>query len=192
MTISIEAPTRLRANLDAKLGAKPSPAPLARRLIASAALALAAVLAAGMAEARAPAHRPVARAAPAISVDVSPLLAQGLGGFAEALRAELTQALQAQFAGSLRPGERLVVLVRSISLAAYSGDVNAFELPDTDYLDGVVTLVGPNGQELATKDLLTTSLSSYAGPWYQPDGEQRRAVVLAQTFAAWARRYIPT
>ncbi len=189
MTISIEAPTHSRANLVAK----PSPAPLARRLIASAALALAAVLAAGVAEARAPAHhRPVARAAPAISVDVGPLLAQGLGGYAEALRAELTEALQAQFAGSLRPGERLVVLLRSISLATYTGDINVFQLADNDYLDGVVTLVGPNGQELATKNILTVSLSSSGGAWYLPGGEQRRTVVLAQTFAAWARRYIPS
>jgi hypothetical protein len=200
MTISTEAPTRSRAKLGAKLGtdlganlgAKPSPAPLARRLIASAALALAAVLAAGVAEARAPAHRPVAHTAPAISVDVGPLLAQGLGGYAEALRAELTEALQAQFTGSLRPGERLVVLLRSISLATYTGDVNVFELPDNDYLDGVITLVGPNGQELATKDILAISLSSSGGAWYLPGGEQRRTVVLAQTFAAWARRYIPS
>ena len=188
MMITAEAPSCSRA--------KPSAAqfwrPLARRLIASAALGLASVLAVGVAEARAPAHRSVSQSAPVISVDVGPLLAQGLGGFAAALRAELTGSLQAQFAGSLRPGERLVVLVRSISLASYAGDVNSFELPDTDYLDGVVRLVGPNGQELATKDILATSLSSYAGPWYQPDGEQRRAVVLAQTFAAWARRYIPT
>ncbi|MBV9741813.1 MAG: hypothetical protein JOZ30_19380, partial [Hyphomicrobiales bacterium] len=169
------------------------PSPLARRLIGFAALGLATVLAIGVAEARAPAmHRPIAHAAPAISVDVGPLLGQGLGGFAEALRAELAQALQAQFAGSLRPGERIVVLVRSISLAAYSGDINVFGLPDTDYLDGVITLVGPNGQQLASKDILATSLSSYAGPWYQPNGEQRRAVVLAQSFAAWARRYIPS
>jgi hypothetical protein len=188
MTMSTEAPTRSRA----KLVAKPSPAPPARRLIASAALALAAVLAAGVAEARAPAHRPVARAAPAISVDVGPLLAQGLGVYAEALRAELTEALQVQFAGSLRPGERLVVLLRSISLASYSGDINVFQLADNDYLDGVITLVGPNGQELATKDILAISLSSSGGAWYLPGGEQRRTVVLAQTFAAWARRYIPS
>src|ERR1700726_3364783 len=104
---------------------------------------------------------------------------------------EQTQALQAQFAGSLRPGERLVVLLRSISLATYTGDINVFQLADNDYLDGVVTLVGPNGQQLATKDILTVSPSSSGGAWYLPGGEQRRAVALAQAFAAWARRYIP-
>lgn len=180
------APTR------AKPGVAKSLSALARRLIASAALGLASVLAVTVAEARAPAHRPVAQVAPAISVDVGPLLAQGLGGFAEALRAELTQALQTQFGGSLRPGERVVVLVRSISLASYSGDINVFGLPDNDYLDGVVTLVGPNGQELATKDILATSLSSSGGPWYLAGGEQRRGAILAQSFAAWARRYLPT
>ena len=101
-----------------------------------------------------------------ISVDVRPLLAQGLGGYAEALQAELTGALQAEFAGSLRPGERIVVLLRSISLATYVGDINVFQLSDNDYLDGVVTLVGPNGQELATKDILAVSLASSGGPWY--------------------------
>ncbi len=189
MTISAEAPTRLRAKLRAP---KPSLARPARRLMAWAAFCLSAVLAIGVAQARTPARHPVLRAAPPISVDVGPLLAQGLGGFAEALGGELTQALRAQFGESLRPGERLVVLVRSISLSSYSGDVNAFELPDNDYLDGTVTLIGPKGEVLAKRDILATSLSSYAGPWYLPGGEQRRAVVLAQNFAAWARRYIQT
>jgi hypothetical protein len=176
MTICAVAPTRSGTKL----------------AIASVALALASVLGTSMAEARVPAHHPVLRAAPAISVDVGPLLAQGLGGYAEGLRDELTQALQAQFAGSLRPGERLVVLLRSISLATYTGDINVFQLADNDYLDGVVTLVGPNGQQLATKDILTVSPSSSGGAWYLPGGEQRRAVALAQAFAAWARRYIPS
>jgi hypothetical protein len=149
-------------------------------------------LAVGRAEARAPAHRSIAHAAPAISVDVGPLLAQGLGGYAEGLRAELTEALQTRFGGSLQPGQRLVVLLRSISLASYSRDINVFELADNDYLDGVVTLVGPSGQEVSTKDILAVSLSSSGGPWYLPGGEQRRTVILAQTFAAWARRYIPS
>ncbi|MBV8184547.1 MAG: hypothetical protein JOY76_07645 [Hyphomicrobiales bacterium] len=188
MTMSIRPDILMRA----KFGPAKRPSPFARRLIGFAALGLANVLAVPMAEARVPAHRPVARAVPAISVDVGPLLAQGLGGYAEALRAELSQALQAQFAGSLRPGERLVVVIRSISLAAYSGDINVFGLPDNDYLDGVVTLIGPNGQEVATKDILATSLSSSGGPWYQAGGEQRRGSILAQSFAAWARRYIPT
>jgi len=175
-----------------KRGAGASRALMRRWVAACVALGLATLGGIGVAEARPPARPSVSRAGPGIIVDVGPLLAQGLGGYAEALRAELAGALRAQFAGSLQPGERLVVLVRSISLAAYSGDVNVFELPDTDYLDGAVTLIGPNGQVMAKKDILATSLSSSGGAWYIPGGEQRRAVVLAQNFAAWARRYIQT
>jgi len=179
-----------------ELDARPTRAPLARRLLASLILGLGiggiGFGGIGIAEARAPARPLVSRAAPSIVVDVGPLLAQGLGGYAEALRGELGAALQAQFGGSFRPGERLVVLVRSISLASYTGDVNVFELPDNDYLDGTVTLMGPNGEVLAKRDILATSLSSSGGAWYLPGGEQRRAVALAQNFAAWARRYVQT
>jgi hypothetical protein len=108
------------------------------------------------------------------------------------LRAELTQALRAQFAGSLRPGEQLAVVLNSISLATYGGDIDIFQLSDNDYLDGVVTLVGANGQELNTRKILAVSLASSGGPWYLQGGERRRAAILAQTFASWARRYIPT
>jgi hypothetical protein len=165
---------------------------IARRLIASSALGLAALMATGGAQARAPGPRPAVRPIGGVSVDVRPLLEQGLGGFAETLRAELTSDLQAEFGASLRPGERIVVLLRSLSLATYVGDINVFQLSDNDYLDGVVTLVGPNGQELATKDILAVSLASSGGAWYIQGGEQRRTAVLARTFASWARRYIPS
>ena len=191
MTMPTEAmPTRSHPNFGAILAVTLA-ATLPRRLFASAALGLVALFAIGTAEARAPAAHRIVRPVGSISVDVRPLLAQGLGGYAEALQAELTGALQAEFAGSLRPGERIVVLLRSISLATYVGDINVFQLSDNDYLDGVVTLVGPNGQELATKDILAVSLASSGGPWYIQGGEQRRTVALARTFAAWARRYIP-
>jgi hypothetical protein len=156
-----------------------------RRLALGAALCAAAWLAGGAAEAR-PAGRPVG----GISVDVTPLLANGLGGFAEVVRADLTQALQAQFAGHLGPGERLVVVVRGISLRSYVGG-DSILWPENDYLDGVVTLVGPNGQVLATQKILTVSPAASGGAWYLPGGELRRTAVLSQNFASWARRYIP-
>ncbi|MFI5014325.1 MAG: hypothetical protein ACHQAY_18465 [Hyphomicrobiales bacterium] len=156
-----------------------------RRLALGAALCAAAWLTAGKAEAR-----PHGRPAGGIAVDVTPLLAQGLGGFAEVVRADLTQALQAQFAGRLGPGERLVVVVRGISLRSYIGG-DSIRWPDNDYLDGVVTLVGPNGQVLATQKILSVSPSSSGGAWYIAGGELRRTAALSQSFAAWARRYIP-
>jgi hypothetical protein len=63
--------------------------------------------------------------------------------------------------------------------------------PTNDYLDGVVTLIGPGGQVLATQKILTVSPTSAGGAWYIPGGELRRTAVLSQNFASWARRYIP-
>jgi len=156
-----------------------------RRLALGAALGAATWFAAGAAE-----GHPSGRPAGGITVDVTPLLAQGLGAYAEIVRADLAQALQAQFGGRLGPGERLVVLVRGISLNSYIGH-DGIMTSDNDYLDGVVTLVGPNGQELATQKILTVSPASSGGAWYIAGGELRRTAALSQNFAAWARRYIP-
>ncbi|SDR63937.1 hypothetical protein SAMN05519103_09203 [Rhizobiales bacterium GAS113] len=156
---------------------------MARLLIVGIALGAAAWAATGAAEARL-----IARAG-SIYVDVTPLREQGLGGYAEIVRGDLTQALQAEYAGRLRPGERLVALVRSLSL---NDDGGGQTLSSTnDYLDGVVTLFGPNGQVLATQKILTVSPTSAGGAWYVPGAEQRRTGALAQSFASWARRYIP-
>ena len=154
-----------------------------RRLALGVALCAATWLAAGDAQAR-----PHGHSSSGIHVDVTPLLASGLGGYAEAVRADLAQALQAQFGGHLAPGRRLVVVVRGISLGSYVGGDTA----DNDSLDGVVTLVGPNGQELATRKILTVvSPDSSGSAWYIAGGELRRTAALSQSFAAWARRYIP-
>jgi hypothetical protein len=157
---------------------------MARRLIAGIAVGAAAWMATGAAEAR-----PTARSG-GIYVDVTPLLEQGLGGYAEVVRGDLTQALRAEFAGRLHPGERLVALVRGLSLNDSVGN-DSLVWPTNDYLDGVVTLIGPSGQVLATQKILTVSPTSAGGAWYIPGGELRRTAVLSQYFASWARRYIP-
>jgi hypothetical protein len=156
---------------------------MARRVIVGIALGAAALMASGASEAR-----PTARAG-GIYVDVTPLLEQGLGGYAEIVRGDLTKALQAEFAGRLHPGERLVALVNGLSL---NDDGGRQTLSGTnDYLDGVVTLFGPNGQVLATQKILTVSPTSAGGAWYVPGAELRRTAALSQNFASWARRYIP-
>jgi hypothetical protein len=157
---------------------------MARRLIVGIALGAAAWVATGAAEAR------LTTRAGGIYVDVTPLREQGLGGYAEIVRGDLTQALQAEYAGRLRPGERLVVLVRGLSLNDSVGN-DSLVWPTNDYLDGTVTLIGPGGQVLATQKILTVSPTSAGGAWYVPGGELRRTAVLAQNFASWARRYIP-
>jgi hypothetical protein len=173
----------LAAQSPAEARATPAIGRAGRRLALGVALSAATWLATGDAQARPHGH-PVG----GIHVDVAPLLASGLAGYAEVVRADLAQALQAQFGGHLAPGQRLVVVVRGISLGSYVGGDTA----DDDYLDGVVTLVGPNGRELATQKILTVvSPASSGSAWYIAGGELRRTAALSQSFAAWARRYIP-
>jgi len=138
----------------------------------------------GDAEARAPAREPGG-----VSVDVRPLLELGLDGFAEIVRADLLRALQAEFAGKLGAGQRVVALVKGLTLASYVGDEYGI-FGNNDYLDGIATLVGPDGREISTQKILTVLPASYGGAWYIAGGEQRRVAGLARAFASWARRYL--
>jgi hypothetical protein len=169
----------------------------ARRLAAGAALGLALCVAAGgAADARSHRlyggpHRAYAvRPAGGISVDVSPLLAKGLGGYAQILHGDLQRALEAEYAGHLAPGQTLLVQVNGVSLNSYIGSPS-ISMEENDYLDGVATLVGPDGRVLATQQILTVSPVSSGGAWYVQGAELRRTGAMAQLFAAWTHRYIP-
>ncbi|SEF09580.1 hypothetical protein SAMN05444161_8290 [Rhizobiales bacterium GAS191] len=161
-----------------------------RRLIAGVALGAAAWLATGIAEARPLPRQALIRQAGGISVDITPLLALGLDGYAQLIRSDLEAALAAEFAGHLAPGTRLFVQLRGVSLNSYVNN-SLSPFGNNDYLDGVVTLVGPNGQELATQKILAISPAASGGPWYVQGAERRRTAALSSTFAAWARHYIP-
>jgi hypothetical protein len=154
-----------------------------RRLVAGLALCALAAIGTAAAQARAP-----VRPAGGISVDVKPLLDLGLGSFAEILRADLAQALAAEFTGHLAPGQRVVAQIRGLSLTSYADDFDYFG--NNDYLDGVATLIGADGREIATQKILTVLPASYGAPWYVPGSEQRRTAGLAKAFASWARRYL--
>jgi len=158
--------------------------------IAGVALAAAAVLTAGTAEARrAPQH--AYHQAGGIRVDIGPLLAKGLDGYARTVGGDLEAALQAEYAGRLAPGETLLVQLNGVSLNSYVGGSYSFGFGNNDYLDGVVILIGPNGQELATQKILAVSPASSGGPWYVHGAERRRTAYMATLFAAWAHHYIP-
>jgi hypothetical protein len=155
------------------------PSSLLRRVICGVAIGAFLSIAAGSVQAR-PAPRG------GISVDVTPLLQEGLAGFAEMLRADLDRALADEFAGRLGPGQRIIVQIRGITLNDYGRDT-LFD--DNDYLDGTVTLIGPDGREVTTQKILTVLPASSGGPWYIAGTEQRRAAALSRAFASWARRY---
>ena len=132
-----------------------------------------------------------------IRVDVRPLIAQGNGLQAEALRADLTAALRRSFAGRLGGrGPVLVVLVRGLSLPPYAGAQGGGRGGlgggnQTDYLDGEALLVGRGGEVLGRHPQLTATPSSYGGPWYDPVSERRRVTAVANIYAEWLRRQLP-
>ena len=157
--------------------------------IAGVALAAAAVLTAGTAEARrAPQH--AYHQAGGIRVDIGPLLAKGLDGYAQTIGGDLEAALQAEYAGGLPPGRTLLVRINGVSLNSYVGGYS-LGFGNNDYLDGVAILIGPNGEELATQKILAVTPADSGGPWYVHGAERRRTAYLSTVFASWTHRYIP-
>jgi hypothetical protein len=182
MTTSAEASeaSLARSRRKARLGSAAT-----RRLVGGLALCACLSFGMGLAQAR---HSP-GRPGGGISVDVGPLIELGARVVAEDLRGDLTQALQAQFAGRLGPGQRLVAQIRGITLNTYVGGTSPFG--SNDYLDGAVALIGADGREIASQKILVVLPASSGGAWYLPGGERRRIAGLALAFASWARRYMP-
>nr|WP_232630973.1 hypothetical protein [Methylobacterium sp. Leaf118] len=132
-----------------------------------------------------------------VAVDVRPLAAYGRGPQADALRADLTAALQRHFGDRIvRGGPTLVVRVSGLSLTPYAGGQGSRSGGfggggETDYLEGEALLVGPNGAILARHPQLSALPSSSGGAWYDPASERRRVAALAEHYAAWLRRRLP-
>lgn len=132
----------------------------------------------------------------AVRVDVAPMIAQGNGLQAEALRGELLAALQRSFADRLGgSGTSLVVRVRSLSLSPYAGSQGGRGSlgggGPNDYLDGEALLVARDGRVLARHPQLSALPSSSGGAWYDPDSERRRVAAIAEHYAQWLRRMLP-
>lgn len=132
-----------------------------------------------------------------IAVDVRPLQAYARGPQAEALRADLTEALRRSFADRLAKGApTLVVRVSGLSLAAYGGAQGGDRSSlggsgTTDYLDGEALLLGRGGEILARHPQLSALPASSGGAWYDPASERRRVAALAEHYAQWLRRMLP-
>jgi hypothetical protein len=130
-----------------------------------------------------------------VRVDVRPLLDKGAGLQAEALAADLTEALRKNFAGRIGGrGPRLVVVVNGLSLRPYVGSGARLGVGgnlQTDYLEGEALLVGPKGQVLGRHPQMTATPSSYGGAWYDPQFEERRLAAIADIYAQWLARDLP-
>ena len=130
-----------------------------------------------------------------VRVDMRPLLALGAGAQAEALRADLTEALRRRFGDRIGgTGPKLVVLIRGFSLHPYVGSENGGRSgfggggTPSDYLDGEALLIGRDGAVLGRHPQLTATPSSYGGAWYDPASERRRVAAIADIYADWLRR----
>jgi hypothetical protein len=131
-----------------------------------------------------------------IRVDVGPLLARGDGLRAQALQADLTRALAAEFADvSGGRGPTLVVRLNSLSMNPYVGNQGRSGFGgsmDSDYLDGEALLIGRRGEVLARHPQLSVVPASSGGAWYDPESERRRVTAIAAHYAGWLRRALPS
>lgn len=132
-----------------------------------------------------------------IIVDVAPLQAKGLGGYALVVKAAVERAAATAFAGAVAPGRglpELVIEVTGVSLSAYVGSGNP-RLDSggvsSDYMEGrLITQAG--GRTIASLPMLSALPASSGGAWYAPDNERRRLQALADHFAWWSRRKLET
>ena len=128
-----------------------------------------------------------------VTVDVQPLHARGLSGYAEFIRGALLAETRRAFADRLgRGGPRLVVRITGVQLSSYGsggGDRYGGSI-SSDYLEGEALVVGPRGEILARYPQLSATPASASSSWYEPQSEQRRTLYLAQHYASWLRRTI--
>jgi hypothetical protein len=126
------------------------------------------------------------------SVDVSPLKAKGLGGFADLVGAAALDELQRSFADRVDPrGPRLVLRVTSVTLTAFPDGGIGYRGrgggSGHDAVEGEALAVGRRGEVLAAhpmlavRDVNTSPLTP---------NEQGRAVAVAQHYVRWLRRQI--
>ncbi len=127
----------------------------------------------------------------AITVDVSPLVGNGLGPEAEWVARDLPGQLRAAFAGRLAPGDRaaptLVVRIDQLMLGASNGNpAQPFgDYGANDEIEGVGMVVAPNGKVVATYPLFSTVNALTGGSVYDMTGLQLRVDQLSNSFAQW-------
>jgi hypothetical protein len=150
--------------------------------------------AAAAAWAAGPARAQTAQRFGRIVIDVSPLVAKGLGGYAEHIRRLLAAAFAKEFAGLVGgKGPTLVVQINSIQMSSYTGGGGGgpFRFDSggagSDYMDG--TLITRSGNTvLSSVPMLAALTATSGGAWYLPDNEERRLRALCEFYASWSRR----
>jgi hypothetical protein len=130
-----------------------------------------------------------------VSVDVSPLTANGSGPIAGWAANDLTPDLNAAFAAHLAPGARnaprLVVRIDEIALGADNG-ASGGSLSDSgrarDHIVGTGLVVAPNGRTIAQYPLFSVLYAFIGASQYSPGTERGRVADLSRSFAQWLPR----
>jgi hypothetical protein len=160
--------------------------------LAAAALAALCIAPRGEAQARPahPRHHVQPRTAGGIFIDVRPLLARGLGPYAQQVRVDLARALAQEFPSGLPAGQRLVATIDSVFLTSWTGQMDSDFLGPSDSIDGWITLYGADGSILLRQNIATELPAWSGGAWYLQGNELRRTAALTRAFAGWTRRYV--
>lgn len=133
-----------------------------------------------------------------IVVDTKRLREQGVGGeFLAAIETSLQSGLRRAFADRIvggRGGATLVVRLVGVQTASYVGNGGGGGglgrgggTTDSDYMEGVATLLGPRGEVLASAPQISALPASSGGAWYAQDNLLRRTAALSNHFAGWLR-----
>lgn len=131
-----------------------------------------------------------------VTLDVGPIAAKGLTGYAEKVDALGRPALARAFLDRMAPSDAkaavVVLHVDEIRLASGSGDGDDhFGLGVTDELSARLDVAPIDGLPALSRRLHVTRAPGDAGPWYLPDIDDRRIAGLLALTAVWARREFP-
>lgn len=129
-----------------------------------------------------------------ITLDVRPIAAKGLAGYAEKVAALGRPALERAFVDMLAPNDPragvATLRVDEIRLASGSGD-GEFPPAESDEFTGRLEVAAIDGLPALSRPIRATRAPGDAGPWYLPDIDDRRLAGLLALAATWARREFP-
>ncbi|HMB11837.1 hypothetical protein [Saliniramus sp.] len=129
----------------------------------------------------------------AITVDVAPLRARGVGVFADLLHDSLRAELQARYTIAAN-APRLHVTLNSFFLNANTwidhddSFGGGFAQPPLDNLGGEAQLIAPDGRVIDSYSLLANNPATTGSHRPSPEREQIRAMALTRVFAGWVVR----
>jgi len=129
----------------------------------------------------------------AITVDVAPLRARGVGVFADLLHDSLRAELRSHYTIAA-DAPRLHVTLNSFFLNANTSIDHddsfggGFAQPPLDNLGGEAQLIAPDGRVIDSYSLLANNPATTGSHRPPPEREQIRAMALTEVFAGWVVR----